>query len=469
MGTEPLEKPLHKEIDQLDSGAVEPELLLTDRDKKLLSQFDQLKQWSALYSQRIIQLEDSLRAEDPADAKKLALLREMRRDSNPVVHHLLPQLLHYNIAKLTEVYKLRERQEGYVQNLAETHARLEDALEQLRTAHQELGQVANSLSFRWRIFSGKLLRLLKDPKRIPAVISGRAKGLFARLTQGRATTSIPDQISQPLGASPGNQDTRKSKEVKSFSQEHGFHQLNNPYGDVDNSNTSMSIFDNWVTVFAKGGKRYGSREPLVSDDLPTISELHQHVDLQGKHILELGPLEGGNTKQMVDLGAASVTGIESASESFVKCLLLKNTLQLDSVDFIFGDCNAVMAGEQIGRRSSFDLCVASGLLYHMEDPVLCIDRICNVAEIAYVWSHVASERSPLGEWVTLRDEVGRSYRGRQNQYKSTDVLGGIGYVAVWLTPESMKQAFIDRGFSVEDIGEVNNYKGDAVKFIARKK
>ena len=48
------------------------------------------------------------------------------------------------------------------------------------------------------------------------------------------------------------------------------------------------------------------------------------------------------------------------------------------------------------------------------------------------------------------------------------ILGGIGYYAIWLTPEAMKQAFIDRGFQIEEIGEVNNYKGDAVKFIARK-
>ncbi len=472
MAAELLEKPRHKEIDQLDTGMVEPQLLLIDSDKRCLTHFDQIKQWSARLSTQLNDIEQKLLASNPADSEQIQAIRAIRHDAEAITQGALPKLFSYTIEKLTEIYKLRERQEGYVQNLAETHSRLEDALEQLKIANQQLGQLANSLGYRARIFVSKLNRLLKTPGRIPAVVRWRIATMFNKYFRsgtGTPTSSAaPTSAPIPAGASPGNQDTRKAKDVKSFSQEHGFHQLQNPYGDVDNGETAMSIFDNWVTVFSRDGRRYGSREPLVSDDLPTITELHQHFPLTGKHVLELGPLEGGNTKQMVDFGAASVTGIESAQESFVKCLLLKNTLQLDNVDFIFGNCIDKMAEQPIGRRSSFDICVASGLLYHMENPVQCIDRISKISDVAYIWSHVASERSPLGSWITITDDEGRSYRGRQNQYKPTDVLGGIGYVAVWLTPEAMKQAFIDRGFEIQDIGEVNNYKGDAVKFIARR-
>jgi hypothetical protein len=127
----------------------------------------------------------------------------------------------------------------------------------------------------------------------------------------------------------------------------------------------------------------------------------------------------------------------------------------------------VLEESETVQNQEFDVCVASGILYHMEDPLRTIDLACQVAPVIYVWSHFATERAPMGEWVQLQDRDGRTYSGRRNTYRESDCLGGLGRFATWLKYEDMIRAFEDRGFVVEVLGRVSNYKGEAIKFIAR--
>jgi len=62
---------------------------------------------------------------------------------------------------------------------------------------------------------------------------------------------------------------------------------------------------------------YGSTRQLVSDKDDRIDRFSR-VPLAGKPVLELGPLEGGHTKQVVDLGASDVLATEANPPNFVK-------------------------------------------------------------------------------------------------------------------------------------------------------
>ena len=83
--------------------------------------------------------------------------------------------------------------------------------------------------------------------------------------------------------------------------------------------------------------------------------------LSEKSVLELGPLEGGHTSMLEQLGAADITAIEANTRAFLKCLIVKELLNLQHAHFLCGDCVEYL--HQPGP--SFEVCVASGVLYHM--------------------------------------------------------------------------------------------------------
>ncbi len=76
--------------------------------------------------------------------------------------------------------------------------------------------------------------------------------------------------------------------------------------------------------------------PLFEDGMVhwAIAELG---GIQGQRILELGPLEGGHSYILQNLGAASVVPIESNTRAFLKCLIVKNLFDLDRVHYLCGN------------------------------------------------------------------------------------------------------------------------------------
>jgi phospholipid N-methyltransferase len=316
----------------------------------------------------------------------------------------------------------------------------------------------------------ELRRSSRDAEaRLVAILSSRAfhfacrlaglkqwlAGLPARFRSGQVgATSVPDVDRSPAS----------TPETPSAAQGHPPTERA-PAAEVDNRSTAFAIFRNWVTVFRVGDRRFGASSPLVSDEVASIRELNRVYPLAGKAILELGPLEGANTKQLLDLGARSVTAIEANRELFLKCLVAKNEIPLPAARFVFGDLNEVLQREEF-RNADFDLCFASGVLYHMEDPLATIDLVTSAAPVVFVWSHVASDRAPTGEWLETVDRAGRSYRGRKNVYQQTTHIGGVGRQAIWLTPESLRKAFADRGCTLQEMGEIQNANGHAIQFLA---
>jgi hypothetical protein len=91
--------------------------------------------------------------------------------------------------------------------------------------------------------------------------------------------------------------------------------------------------------------------------------------LKGMTCLELGPNEGEVSFHLHHAGCREVLAIEARVLSFLKCLVVKNYLKLDSVQFALGDFVKYM--EETDHQ--FDLCLAAGVLYHMPDPVHVIE------------------------------------------------------------------------------------------------
>jgi hypothetical protein len=121
--------------------------------------------------------------------------------------------------------------------------------------------------------------------------------------------------------------------------------------------------------------------PLFDD--PRISwAIKQMGSVRGKNIIELGPLEAGHTYMLEQAGASSITAIESNTHAYLKCLIIKEILGLKRAKFLCGDFIEYLRK----KTSPFDICFASGVLYHMRNPAELVFLISQVASQVYIWT-----------------------------------------------------------------------------------
>jgi SAM-dependent methyltransferase len=174
----------------------------------------------------------------------------------------------------------------------------------------------------------------------------------------------------------------------------------------------------------------------------------------GQSVLELGPLEAGHTYLLDRAGAASVVAVEGSTRAYLKCLITKELLGLPSARFLCGDFVAFLA-EQDQR---FDLCVASGVLYHMTDPVGLLQRISRVAPRVYLWTHYYDAECFRGSVRTAhrvvppedRVTAGLAYRVYRHEYgralDSSGFCGGSAPQAYWMERDAILAALRHFGY-----------------------
>jgi hypothetical protein len=163
--------------------------------------------------------------------------------------------------------------------------------------------------------------------------------------------------------------------------------------------------------------------------------------VKGQRVLELGPLEGGHSSMLERHGAAEVVAVEANTRAYLKCLLIKELLQLTKVRFLCGDFMAYLR-EGTGR---FDACIACGVLYHLRQPVELIARLAGVTDRLFLWTHYYdhdtiarqarltghfSEHTPA-EYAGFRHTLHRLEYGQSLQTKR--FWGGSAAFTHWLS------------------------------------
>jgi Protein of unknown function (DUF1698) len=144
--------------------------------------------------------------------------------------------------------------------------------------------------------------------------------------------------------------------------------------------TAVDVFrGEWVSMLPDG--LGGGEVPLFADD--RIKWLASRVTLAGLKVLELGPLEGGHSHMLEGFGADRVVAVEGNRRAFLRCLVVKEVFGLRRVDFLCGDLLEYL--RHTGK--AFDLCLASGVLYHMPDPVEMLRLASQVCDRLFLWTH----------------------------------------------------------------------------------
>lgn len=122
--------------------------------------------------------------------------------------------------------------------------------------------------------------------------------------------------------------------------------------------------------------------------------------------LDVGCHEGFYTVAMARRGMRRVVGMDVREINLLKARFVAEALGLSNVTFVEGNCEQLRA-EEIGQ---FDLTLFLGVLYHLENPMLCLRNLGAVTkELAIVETQVIEEVEGSTEWGAR--EWTREYQG----------------------------------------------------------
>jgi hypothetical protein len=219
----------------------------------------------------------------------------------------------------------------------------------------------------------------------------------------------------------------------------------------------LDIFDGeWSSAMPAGSGLVTKPGPAGLFEDPRITTADAVLGpFKGMRILELGPLEAGHSYMCQSLGAESVTAIESNSRAFLKCLCIKNVFNLDRVNFHYGEFNAYLEQE----KPRFDVAIASGVLYHMTEPLDTLELLSNASDRLFLWTHyydeavvrAAPEISRLFKSTISTRFKGRHYQLHRRDYQEAlkwkGFCGGSKSFAHWLTRDGLLGALKELGYS----------------------
>ena len=219
--------------------------------------------------------------------------------------------------------------------------------------------------------------------------------------------------------------------------------------------------------------------PVFFDDPRIHWAADQFGPFAGKSVVELGPLEASHTYILERRGPASLLAIESNRLSFFRCLVVKEALDLKVARFQLGDF-AQWLRQDLGR---YDFIVASGVLYHMHDPISVLERIAAKTDAVYIWTHYASDEAmPEGDARRMAfvgdpetvDFKGVQVRLRKRSYwgawRDKAFCGGPYDLHRWIERDSLFALLRALGF--DDLrfahDEPNHKNGPSMSIFARR-
>jgi len=154
-------------------------------------------------------------------------------------------------------------------------------------------------------------------------------------------------------------------------------------------------------------------------------------------------------------GARNVVAVEANKRAFLKCLCVKEILNLNKVTFKLGDFLPFMRN----NSSKFDMIFASGVLYHLEEPIELVKSASKLSDRIFIWTHyydknILSKNKNLShkfKRVSSFKYDGVLYEYSTQSYKKAldwvGFCGGSKPVSKWLTKESVIKALRQYGFN----------------------
>lgn len=210
---------------------------------------------------------------------------------------------------------------------------------------------------------------------------------------------------------------------------------------VPSPQTAIDLVSGWVGSFPPDKGLHAGALQLY-DDSRIQWAIEQFGSLEGKRVLELGPLEAAHTRTLEQAGGI-VDAVEGNGNAFLKCLIAKEILGLTKSRFHLGDFNRWLEREVV----SYDLIVASGVLYHMPEPLRLLELISLRSPALYLWTAAVEDDS--GRPIERLEHNGLSVRGAKVAYGDRDpaFCGGPYSYAMWLHRDDIPMVLSKLGYT----------------------
>lgn len=156
---------------------------------------------------------------------------------------------------------------------------------------------------------------------------------------------------------------------------------------------AIDALPGWSCAFPPAFKLNAGNHHLYVDDRIAWA-LKTFGSIEGKRVLEVGPLEGMHTYMLHRQRPAHIDAIEANRTCFLRCLLTRQILDINTAAFLLGDIQAWLAEHD----EVYDFALASGVLYHMADPGEFLKRLANRTKAVFIWTHFfLDEAMPQGD------------------------------------------------------------------------
>jgi hypothetical protein len=109
---------------------------------------------------------------------------------------------------------------------------------------------------------------------------------------------------------------------------------------------------------------------------------------------------------MLEKAGAHIYAVEANVDAFLRCLVVKNIYDLQA-KFELGDFM-----KSFGSKQQYDLVVASGVLYHMTNPVELLEKIAAATDKLFLWTHFYEP--DISKWALhLQSRIGMKWKPRE--------------------------------------------------------
>jgi Protein of unknown function (DUF1698) len=244
-----------------------------------------------------------------------------------------------------------------------------------------------------------------------------------------------------------------------------------------NDQNALDIFKgDWSSQLPGARKELEAGTISLFDDARIIWAAEQLGGFKSQRVIELGPLEAGHTYMLESLGAESILAIEANKRAYLKCLIVKEILSLNRSRFLLGDFVSFLRE----NKKSFDVCVASGVLYHMQNPCELIHLISKASKKVVLWTHfydkerIQAKRIVAGKFSGALKKNYNGFDHVLHKYIYGDALNWTGFCggsypySYWMSREDILACLRFFGFQDLRIGfqEPDHPNGPSLCIVA---
>jgi len=178
-----------------------------------------------------------------------------------------------------------------------------------------------------------------------------------------------------------------------------------------------------------------------------VQDLNACWPLAGRSVIEIGPLDGCQTAELVLFGAAQVTCIEARAENVAKTRAMADAFAWPQVRILMDDFHNADAT----RYGRYDLAFAHGVYYHAVAPFVFLENLRSLANTIFLGGFCSTDESPPSPWTELTYE-GRGYRVKEYE-ENIVCTAGVNRFAYMFHGEDLMRFFTERGDTVSIVSD----------------